>query len=152
MNSLRQSMDISVFGYMSAVWHISTPWDHSFWDISTRWDLSFWHISTRWDLSFYWDKSWTWEISTCWNVLEWEISTGWNIPEWVISRGWDMPNCWHIYKYGNVYWLCSCISVIRFEFKDDVMRVHMSTMRLHFLTGHTHSRDRIMNQNERERK
>ena len=100
-----QSVDISIFVDMSAAWHISTPWDHSFWDISTPWDLSFWHISTRWDLSFYWDKSWTREISTCWNVLEWEISTGWNIPEWVISRGWDMPNCWHIYKYGNVHWL-----------------------------------------------
>ena len=100
-----QSMDISIFVDMSAVWYISTPWDHLFWDISTHWDLSFWHISTHWDLSFYWHKSWTWEISTCWNVLEWEISMGWNIPEWLISRGWDMPNCWYIYKYQNFYWL-----------------------------------------------
>ena len=41
-----QSMDITVFVDMSAVWHIST-----------HWNLSFWHISTCWDLSFYWDKS-----------------------------------------------------------------------------------------------
>ena len=49
----RQSMDISVFVDMSAVWYISTRWNLSFWHISTGWNLSFWHISTHWNLSFY---------------------------------------------------------------------------------------------------
>ena len=76
-----QSMDITVFIYMSAVWHIST-----------RWDLLFWHISTHWDLS-----------CSRFILVEWEISIRWNVPKWEISTGWDMPNCWHIYKYRNVH-------------------------------------------------
>ena len=50
---VRQSMDISVFVDMSAVWYISTCWNLLFWYISTGWNLSFWHISTRWNLSFH---------------------------------------------------------------------------------------------------
>ena len=90
----RQSMDITVFVDMSAVWHIST-----------HWNLSFWHISTCWDLSSTKINLVEWEISTGWNVLKWEISTGWNVPEWEISTCWDMPNSWHIYKYRFVHWL-----------------------------------------------
>ena len=112
----KQSVDKTVFVDMSAVWYISTRWDHLFWDISTRWDLSFWHISICWDLSCPRFISVEWEISTRWNVPEWEISTRWNISEWVISRGWDMPNCWHIYKYRNVHRLC-----IRFLQGDSIV-------------------------------